>query len=158
MLPSVHEMLNGSLGLKALKIHGGVNRTKREQVLKTFNETEGSQVLIMTLKTGGLGLNLTKANYVFHIEPWWNPAAEMQANDRVYRIGQEKAVTIYRYIMANSVEEKIQDLKQLKQDAFESLFAESATDLENETSFSTSRLTKDDFKYLLDLNEAPLQP
>jgi SNF2 family DNA or RNA helicase len=62
---------------------------------------------MMTLKTGGVGLNLTKANYVFHLEPWWNPAAENQASDRVHRIGQTRSVQIYRYIMRNSVEEKI---------------------------------------------------
>ena len=79
--------------------------------------------MLMTLKTGGVGLNLTKASYVFHIEPWWNPAVENQATDRAHRIGQDKAVFVYKLIARNTVEEKVQKLQQFKQGLADQLFA-----------------------------------
>ena len=94
-------------GIEVLSICGKDSKPLREKTLKAFNNPDKSQVLIMTLKTGGVGLNLTKANYVFHLEPWWNPAAENQGTDRVHRMGQNRSVHVYRYIIKNSVEEKI---------------------------------------------------
>ena len=76
----------------------------------------------MTLKTGGVGLNLVKASTVIHLDPWWNPAAEHQATDRAHRIGQKKSVQVYRYIMKDSLEERIQELKGYKQKLFDRLF------------------------------------
>ncbi len=137
-------------GYKVLTISGEVTAKNRVKVLEEFNKDSEPVVLLMTLKTGGVGLNLTKASYVFHIEPWWNPAAEDQATDRVYRIGQEKPVQVYRYIMEESVEEKIQHLKSLKSAAFDALFAEKEDDLA-QTSFTKRTLTKSDFDYLLNL-------
>ena len=69
---------------------------------------------LISLKAGGFGLNLTAADYVIHIDPWWNPAVEMQAADRAHRIGQEKPVFVYRLIMADSVEEKVLQLQEAK--------------------------------------------
>lgn len=137
-------------GLPVLAFSGKDGVKKRREILSQFNDTaNGPQVLLMTLKTGGVGLNLTKASYVFHLEPWWNPAAENQASDRVHRIGQTQAVQIYRFIMRNSVEEKIQELKKLKSEAFAALFSETEQDLSEQKTFSGSSLSREDFQMLL---------
>ena len=73
-------------------------------------------MFLISLKAGGAGLNLTAADTVIHFDPWWNPAAEAQASDRAYRIGQDKPVFVYRMIARGSVEEKIQQLQQSKAD------------------------------------------
>ena len=67
----------------------------------------GRPLFLISLKAGGLGLNLTAANYVIHLDPWWNPAIEQQATDRAYRIGQHQAVTVYHLVSKNTIEEKI---------------------------------------------------
>lgn len=134
-------------GVPTLSITGKDSQSKRENTLDHFNE-EGPKVLIMTLKTGGVGLNLTKANYIIHVEPWWNPAAENQGTDRAHRIGQKQRVHVYRYIMSNSIEEKIQNLKDLKQEAFNTLLTDSEGE-EIKSSFSSSGLSQKDFEYLL---------
>jgi SNF2 family DNA or RNA helicase len=73
-------------------------------------------IMLISLKAGGVGLNLTAADTVVHYDPWWNPAAENQATDRAHRIGQDKPVFVYRLVCKNSVEEKIEALKQRKSD------------------------------------------
>ena len=135
-------------GIAPLSITGKLAQKKREEVLTEFN-TEGPKALLMTLKTGGVGLNLTKANYILHVEPWWNPAAESQGTDRAHRIGQTKKVHVYRYIMRNSIEEKIQELKQLKKQAFEGLLEKDTQNLKEGTFTGSSGLSKKDFEYLL---------
>jgi SNF2 family DNA or RNA helicase len=111
-------------GLPVFVIHGALARAQREKALHDFNTFPEGAILIMTLKTGGVGLNLTKASYVFHLEPWWNPAVENQATDRAHRLGQKRAVQVYRYIMHESVEEKIERLKTQKQRRFDAMFTE----------------------------------
>lgn len=86
----------------------------REEVIDQFNSDENVRAFFISLKAGGTGLNLTAADYVFIIDPWWNPAAEMQAVSRAHRIGQDRKVTLYRFITKDSVEEKIQRLQQYK--------------------------------------------
>jgi len=88
--------------------------TKREEVIKEFQENDDNRIFLISLKAGGVGLNLTEADYVFIIDPWWNPAAEIQAINRAHRIGQVKHVFVYRFITENSIEEKIQKLKERK--------------------------------------------
>ena len=88
--------------------------TKREKVIKEFQDDEENRIFLISLKAGGVGLNLTEADYVFIIDPWWNPAAENQAINRAHRIGQDKHVFVYRFITENSIEEKIQKLKEQK--------------------------------------------
>ncbi|MFV0265762.1 MAG: DEAD/DEAH box helicase [Draconibacterium sp.] len=88
--------------------------TKREEVIKGFQENDENRIFLISLKAGGVGLNLTEADYVFIIDPWWNPAAEIQAINRAHRIGQDKHVFVYRFITENSIEEKIQKLKERK--------------------------------------------
>ncbi len=134
-------------GIPILSMHGGTSRAQREKILQEFRETEKGMVLLMTLKTGGVGLNLTKASYIFHIEPWWNPAVENQATDRAHRIGQEKKVQVYRYLISESVEEKIEILKDRKSQRFDALFSngESVEDL----GLGGSMLSQSDFELLL---------
>jgi SNF2 family DNA or RNA helicase len=130
-------------------IMGETPRAVREQILKEFQSASKPMALIMTLKTGGVGLNLTKASRVFHVEPWWNPAVENQATDRVHRMGQDKDVNVIRFIMKDTVEERIQQLKELKGKKFSALFeAEDAKDIPVDIS-ATSFLSKSDFQHLL---------
>lgn len=86
----------------------------RERVIKEFQNSEDKNVFLIQIKAGGVGLNLTEADYVFIIDPWWNPAVEEQAINRTHRIGQDKKVMVYRFISSDTVEEKIQQLKARK--------------------------------------------
>ncbi|MDO5523562.1 MAG: DEAD/DEAH box helicase [Bacteroidia bacterium] len=88
--------------------------TKREAEISKFNSDADVRAFFISLKAGGTGLNLTAADYVFILDPWWNPAAEMQAVSRAHRIGQERKVTLYRFIAQDTVEEKIRRLQQYK--------------------------------------------
>ncbi|MFQ5738567.1 MAG: SNF2-related protein [Acidobacteriota bacterium] len=88
----------------------------RQKVVNTFQSKSGASVLLMSLKAGGTGINLTAADYVILYDPWWNPAVENQAIDRVHRIGQEKSVTAYRLVTHGTIEEKMQQLKEHKRD------------------------------------------
>jgi superfamily II DNA or RNA helicase len=100
-------------------------RTKR---VAAFQGGEGDCFLI-SLKAGGTGLNLTAADYVIHMDPWWNPALEEQASDRAHRIGQDRPVTVYRIVAKDTIEEKIVDLHTWKRDLAESLLDESGAPL-----------------------------
>lgn len=91
----------------------GATRNRQEQV-ELFQTDDRVSVFLLSLKAGGVGLNLTKANYVFLLDPWWNPAAESQAFDRVHRIGQNKSVFVYKFITENTIEQKIQQLQERK--------------------------------------------
>lgn len=88
--------------------------TNRPEVIRQFQEDKDNHIFLISLKAGGVGLNLTSADYVFIIDPWWNPAAENQAINRAHRIGQDKKVFVYRFITEDSIEEKIQVLKSKK--------------------------------------------
>jgi len=90
--------------------------TNREKVINSFKSSNDIQLFLISLKAGGVGLNLTEADYVFILDPWWNPAAEMQALNRAHRIGQDKNVFVYRFITRETVEEKIVQLQQKKKD------------------------------------------
>jgi SNF2 family DNA or RNA helicase len=86
----------------------------RKEVVRQFQEDEQIRIFLISLKAGGMGLNLTQADYVYLVDPWWNPATENQAIDRVYRIGQSKKVVAIRLITPNSIEEKIRVLQERK--------------------------------------------
>ncbi len=137
-------------GIAVFVLHGGVPAKQRQKILSDFNQTPGGAVLVMTLKTGGVGLNLTKASYVFHLEPWWNPSVENQATDRAHRLGQNKAVQVFKYIMHESLEEKIELLKERKDKKFQSLF--SSTEKDTEIGAGSAALSKKDFDILLGLD------
>jgi SNF2 family DNA or RNA helicase len=98
----------------------------RLKVCDEFNEDEGIPVFLVSLKAGGVGLNLTGADTVVHFDPWWNPAVEDQATDRAHRIGQTRTVTSYKLIAANTVEEKVIELQRSKSELLRDLLDESA--------------------------------
>ncbi len=100
-------------GIKRFTLYGRTGN-RQEQILK-FKQSADPCVFLISLKAGGVGLNLTEAGYVFLLDPWWNPAVENQAIDRSHRIGQENPVTVYRFITKNSVEEHISRLQAQKQ-------------------------------------------
>ena len=95
----------------------------RKEVVENFNTNPNIKVLLMTLKTGGVGLNLTSADIVYIFEPWWNKAAENQAVDRLHRIGQTKNVTCYSVITKDTIEQKMQELQKIKSDLFEEILS-----------------------------------
>ncbi|MFO5197508.1 C-terminal helicase domain-containing protein, partial [Salmonella enterica subsp. enterica serovar Typhimurium] len=82
-------------GMKVLYLDGQTPVPERAELVRRFQEG-GYDAFLISLKAGGTGLNLTRASYVFHLDPWWNPATENQATDRAYRMGQKNAVTVYR--------------------------------------------------------------
>jgi len=112
----------------------------RQDVVDAFQNDPSLSFFLISLKAGGVGLNLTAADYVIHLDPWWNPAVEMQAADRAHRIGQDKPVFIYKYIARETVEEKILELQNRKKELVEQLIS-------SEGSFFKS-LTSDDVKVL----------
>jgi len=101
-------------------LDGSTTLSKREDRIAAFQAGEGD-VFLISLKAGGVGLNLTAADYVIHMDPWWNPAVEDQASDRAHRIGQQRPVTIYRLVTENTIEEKIVALHHQKRDLADSL-------------------------------------
>lgn len=101
-------------------LDGSTSIKKRSQMVDDFQHGK-CPLFLISLKAGGLGLNLTGANYVIHLDPWWNPAIEQQATDRAYRIGQEQKVTVYHLISQHTIEEKILRLHQTKRDLADSL-------------------------------------
>lgn len=107
-------------GISYQYLDGSTPLKKREQRIQAFQEGQGDLFLI-SLKAGGVGLNLTAADYVIHMDPWWNPAVEDQASDRAHRIGQKRPVTIYRLVAENTIEEKIVKLHHHKRDLADSL-------------------------------------
>ena len=89
-------------------LHGGTTKTERQAMVDRFQEDpRGPQLFLLSLKAGGVGLNLTRASHVFHVDRWWNPAVENQATDRAYRIGQTNRVLVHKFITSGSVEERI---------------------------------------------------
>src|SRR5690606_7154569 len=95
--------------------------TDRASVVERFRSDDGVRLFLISIKAGGVGLNLTEADYVFVLDPWWNPAVEQQAIDRAHRIGQRRNVFIYKFISKDTVEEKILALQERKTRIAESL-------------------------------------
>ena len=104
------EHLTGILGQQPPFLHGGVPRGKRDSMITSFQAGEGAPVLLVSLKAGGTGLNLTAANRVIHYDRWWNPAVEDQATDRAWRIGQNQTVFVHKLVCQGTLEEKIDQL------------------------------------------------
>ena len=106
-----------ALGLDWVRLDGSTRN--RQQVIDAFQHEDGPPIFLLSLKAGGTGLNLTAADYVVHLDPWWNPAVEQQATDRAHRIGQDKPVVSCRFIAENSVEERILELQESKRELAE---------------------------------------
>ncbi len=113
-------------GMEFLRLDGSTKVSKRKQLIEKFQAGEGPSIFLLSLKAGGQGLNLTKASYVFHLDPWWNPAVENQASDRAHRIGQKHKVTITRLLMRHTIEEKMMTLKKKKLRLYESVMDDSS--------------------------------
>lgn len=106
--------LQQRFGREVAFLHGGVPKGVRDGLVERFSRREGPAVFVLSLKAGGSGLNLTRANHVFHYDRWWNPAVENQATDRAFRIGQTKAVQVHKFVCAGTLEEKIDALIERK--------------------------------------------
>jgi SNF2 family DNA or RNA helicase len=107
-------------GIPYRYLDGSTPSKERQRQVQEFQAGHGDLFLI-SLKAGGVGLNLTAADYVIHMDPWWNPAVEDQASDRAHRIGQQRPVTIYRLVAKNTIEEKIVHLHHEKRALADSL-------------------------------------
>jgi superfamily II DNA or RNA helicase len=101
-------------GIYNERIDGSVTGKKRMEAIDRFQDSETPGIMIISLKAGGVGINLTAADYVIHLDPWWNPALEAQATDRVHRMGQKNKVIVYKIITEGTIEEKILDLQNQK--------------------------------------------
>lgn len=99
--------LESRLGAAVPFLHGGTPRAARERMIAGFQQPDGPPIFVLSLKAGGIGLNLTRANRVFHFDRWWNPAVEDQASDRAYRIGQLRTVHVHKLVTAGTLEERI---------------------------------------------------
>jgi SNF2 family DNA or RNA helicase len=129
-------------GIAYLYLDGSVPAEERREAVRQFQEGDGARVFLISLKAGGVGLTLTAADYVYLVDPWWNPAAEQQAIDRSHRIGQAKKVFAYRMICKDSVEEKILQLQEKKRSL--------AADLVADEAGFVKRLTQEDVAYLFE--------
>lgn len=118
-LALVREQLD-AIGIKYNYLDGSTSPSERISLVKSFQEGD-MPLFLISLKAGGTGLNLTAADYVIHLDPWWNPAIEDQASDRTYRIGQKKPVTVYRLIATDTIEEKIIELHKTKKSLADAL-------------------------------------
>jgi SNF2 family DNA or RNA helicase len=102
--------LAGRLGTEVAFLHGGTPRGARDAMVERFQSESGPGVLLLSLKAGGTGLNLTAANHVVHFDRWWNPATEAQATDRAFRIGQRRDVQVHTFVCVGTIEERIDSI------------------------------------------------
>ncbi len=139
MLALIREKLD-QLGVKYEYFDGSTSAPDREKAIQSFQNDESKRVFLISLKAGGVGLNLTAADYVYIVDPWWNPAVEQQAIDRTHRIGQDKNIFAYRMICVDTIEDKIIQLQEKKRALARDLIAD-------DTTFVKS-LTREDVEYL----------
>ncbi|MGL5124548.1 MAG: SNF2-related protein [Fusobacteriaceae bacterium] len=126
-------------GIKHLSMTGATK--DRQSLVDKFQKDSSYKVFVMTLKTGGVGLNLTSADTIFIYDPWWNKTVENQAVDRAYRLGQDRTVFSYKLILKDSIEEKILKLQEMKSELLDNLISEDSS--------SVKFLTEQDIKYIL---------
>jgi non-specific serine/threonine protein kinase len=129
-------VLGQVFGRSGLVLHGGTPVKKRQGLVQRFQEDDRIPFMVLSLKAGGTGLNLTAASHVIHFDRWWNPAVENQATDRAFRIGQKKNVLVHKFVCRGTVEERIDELIAGKQKLSDEILfggAESAvTEMSNE--------------------------
>ena len=107
--------LSETLGVDVLFLHGGTPANQRDRMVQAFQADDGPPIFVLRLRAGGSGLNLTRANHVFHFDRWWNPAVENQATDRAFRIGQKRNVLVHKFVAAGTLEDRIQAILESKQ-------------------------------------------
>ena len=121
----IRRHLQSSFGREVLFLHGAVPKKQRDRMVERFqnngHHTDAPRIFILSLKAGGTGLNLTAANHVFHFDRWWNPAVENQATDRAFRIGQRRNVQVHKFLCAGTLEEKIAEMIERKQEVAASI-------------------------------------
>ncbi|HMG81985.1 MAG TPA: SNF2-related protein [Ferruginibacter sp.] len=139
MLALIKEKLT-ELGIAYEYFDGSSTTTERQRAIENFQEKDVSRVFLISLKAGGVGLNLTAADYVYIVDPWWNPAVEQQAIDRTHRIGQTKNIFAYRMICIDTIEDKILQLQERKRALAKELIADDAN--------FVKALSKADVEYL----------
>ena len=139
MLALIREKLV-ELGVKFEYFDGSTSAVDREKAIQSFQKNDEVRVFLISLKAGGVGLNLTAADYVYIVDPWWNPAVEQQAIDRTHRIGQTKNIFAYRMICKDTIEDKILQLQDKKRTL--------AKDLVSDDSGFVKSLTREDVEYL----------
>jgi non-specific serine/threonine protein kinase len=139
MLALVRERLT-EMGIVYEYFDGSTSPPERERAIQNFQNNEECRVFLISLKAGGVGLNLTAADYVYIVDPWWNPAVEQQAIDRTHRIGQTKNIFAYRMICKDTVEDKILLLQEKKKALAADLITDDAGFVKN--------LTREDLEYL----------
>jgi len=125
-------------GIPTMVLTGKTSHKQRKALIKEFQENNTPCVFLLSLKAGGTGLNLTAANYVIHYDPWWNPAVELQATDRAHRIGQKNSVNVYKFLVKDTIEEKILELQKKKKGLVDELI----------DSGVSKRITKKDLEFL----------
>ncbi|KAI3951199.1 hypothetical protein MKW92_011053 [Papaver armeniacum] len=138
-LDLIHYSLQKS-GISCVQLVGSMTRPARDAAIKRFTEEPDCKIFLMSLKAGGVALNLTVASHVFLMDPWWNPAVESQAQDRIHRIGQYKPIRIVRFIIESTVEERILKLQEKKKLIFEGTVGDSSEAL--------TKLTEADLRFL----------
>jgi SNF2 family DNA or RNA helicase len=111
-----------ALGIDFVRLDGSTR--DRQAVIDAFQDPSGPPVFLLSLKAGGTGLNLTAADYVIHLDPWWNPAVQQQATDRAWRIGQDRPVVSIRLVAEDTVEERILELQDAKRDLADAALGE----------------------------------
>ncbi len=127
-------------------IHGGITSAKRGKIVEEFQSEEYIPFLILSVKAGGTGLNLTKANHVIHFDRWWNPAVENQATDRAFRIGQKKNVMVHKLVCKGTIEEKIDEMIESKKELAANVIGKGEnwiTELDNDTLMDILKLNYD---------------
>jgi SNF2 family DNA or RNA helicase len=125
-------------------LHGSLTRTKRQEAIEAFQTNDNINFFVLSLKAGGVGLNLTAATNVIHYDRWWNPAVENQATDRAYRIGQTKDVTVHKLVTTGTLEERIDRMLLQKQELADQILAageQRVTELSNEEIIELIQLT-----------------
>jgi non-specific serine/threonine protein kinase len=145
MTGPLHHFLSVLFEQEGLVLHGGTPIGKRKDIVARFQDDEYVPYMVLSLKAGGVGLNLTAANHVIHFDRWWNPAVENQATDRAFRIGQKKNVLVHKFITKGTVEEKIDQMIEGKMKLSKEVIQEGGevwiTELSNEALMKVFSLT-----------------
>ena len=142
---ALQKHLHATLGCPVFYLHGGVSAGQREKLIAEFQDAQtGPAVFVLSLRAGGLGITLTRANHVFHFDRWWNPAVEDQATDRAFRIGQHRNVLVHKFIAVGTLEERIDRLIEEKKEVASLIVS-------NDESW-LSKLDNETFKALIALN------
>ena len=145
MTQPLHDFLADIFGRRGLVLHGSVPVGKRKGLIEQFQHVHDYvPFMVLSLKAGGVGLNLTQANHVVHFDRWWNPAVENQATDRAFRIGQKKNVVVHKFLTQGTIEERIDAMLVEKSDLFDKVVASSGenwiTEMDNEELMGMFRL------------------